>query len=157
MEEKLENNNEEQVVDDGAIRITKTIVLTNKGYPALWLQTFRFVQPTCRYGAAAAYCGSNGQLENVLRTGMGYFQNNRLVRISQKGAYIEANYSLDSEVIKVYKIENIDIENRKATFKRVATRTNGRWDNPSYMRKYKIGVHSALMRAKKYYFLSDVD
>ncbi len=161
MEEKLENNVDEQTQevfeDDGQIRITKNIVLTNKGYPALWVQTFRFVQPACRYGAAASFCSSNGQLENVLRTGMGYFQNKRLVRISQKGAYIEANYSLDSEIIKIYKIEKIDIENRKAVFKRVATRTNGIWDNTAYMRQYKIGVHSALMRAKKCYYLQDVD
>lgn len=153
MEEKLE----EIVQEDDSKRLVKSITVTKKGYPAMWIQTFRFMQPRVRYGAAAAFCGSNGKLEKIMRTGVGYFKSKNLVRISAKGVYIEANYSLDSSMVKIYKVENIDLENKTVTLKRVATRIDGRWDNSSYMRIYKEGVHSAVMRAKKAYSLRDID
>ena len=153
MEEKLEEITQE----DDVKRLVKPITVTKKGYPAMWIQTFRFMQPKARYGAAAAFCASTGKLEKIMRTGVGYFKSKSLVRISTKGIYIEANYALDSDVVKMYKVENIDMENRTVTLKRVATRIDGRWDNTSYMRVYKEGVHSAVIRKKKAYCLRDID
>ena len=146
------------IEDEDLIPVEDVIItITKKGYPAMWIQTFRFMQPKARYGAAAAFCASTGKLEKIMRTGVGYFKSKSLVRISTKGIYIEANYALDSDVVKMYKVENIDMENRTVTLKRVATRIDGRWDNTSYMRVYKEGVHSAVMRAKKAYCLRDID
>ena len=42
-------------------------------------------------------------------------------------------------------------------YRYVANFKDGKWDNSSYLKKYKEGIHSTLMRAKKFYSLRDLD
>ena len=48
-------------------------------------------------------------------------------------------------------------KNKKVILRKVATFKEEKWDNISYLNNYKVGIHSTLMRAKKFYSLMDLD
>ena len=70
---------------------------------------------------------------------------------------IQSTYSIDGNEVDIYEISDLDINNKKASLTKLASFKDGKWDNPSYLNKYKEGVHSTLMRAKKFYSLRDMD
>ena len=49
------------------------------------------------------------------------------------------------------------VKNKKVILRKVATFKEEKWDNTSYLNNYKVGIHSTLMRAKKFYSLMDLD
>lgn len=138
-------------------KLEKTLSVTKKGFPAMWVYTTRFAAPNVRYGQSAAVCTPNGKMTKIIRTLQNYTKVKHLVRITNKCVYIESTYNIDGSTVKIYKIDNIDFENKKITLSKVATFQDGKWDNSSYVRNYKEGVHSTLMRAKKFYSLRDLD
>ncbi len=137
--------------------LERTLAVTKKGYPAMWVQTQRFAAPNVRYGQCGAVCSPNGKLTKIIRSLYNYTKVKSLVRLSSKCVYIEANYNIDGNVIAIYKIDKLDFENKKVILHRVAAFQDGKWDNTSYLKNYKEGVHSAIRRAKKIYSLSDLD
>lgn len=138
-------------------KLEKTLSVTKKGFPAIWVQTIRFAAPNVRYGQSSAICSSNGKLTKIIRTLENYTKVRHLVRISNKCVLIQSNYNIDGSTVEIFKVEKIDFENKKILFKKVATFKDGKWVNTSYVRNYKEGVHSTLMRAKKFYSLRDLD
>lgn len=138
-------------------KLEKKLSITKKGFPAIWVQTLRFAAPNVRYGYSSAICSSNGKFTKIIRTIENYTKVKHLVRISKKCVLIQSSYNIDGNIVEIYKIEKLDVENEKAIFRKVATFKEGRWDNTSYLKSYKIGIHSTLMRAKKFYSLMDLD
>lgn len=137
--------------------LQRTLAVTKKGFPAMWVQTQRFAGPNVRYGECGAVCSPNGKLTRIIRSLYNYTKIKSLVRISSKCVYIEATYNIDGSLVAIYKVDNLDFENKKVNLTRVATYKDGKWDNTSYLKNYKEGIHSSLMRAKKIYSLSDLD
>lgn len=137
-------------------KLEKKLSLTKKGFPAMWVQTLRFAAPNIRYGLSGAVCSPNGKLTKIIRTNQNYIKISNLVRISSKCVFIQSKYNIDGSIVEIYKIETIDYENKKIIFNKVATFKDNKWDNSSYVRNYKVGVHSTLMRAKKFYSLRDL-
>lgn len=138
-------------------KLEKTLSVTKKGFPAMWVHTQRFAAPNVRYGQSSAVCTPNGEMSKVIRTIQNYTKVKHLVRISSKSVFIQANYNIDGSTVDIYKIDNIDFENKKVELHRVASFKNNKWDNTAYVENYKKGIHSTLMRAKKFYFLQDLD
>lgn len=138
-------------------KLEKKLSITKKGFPAMWVQTLRFAAPNIRYGLSGAVCSPNGKLTKIIRTNHNYTKISHLVRISSKSVFIQAKYNIDGSIVEIYKVDTIDTENKKIVFNKVATFEDDKWDNTSYVKNYKIGVHSTLMRAKKFYSLRDLD
>ncbi len=138
-------------------KLEKTLSLTKKGFPVIWVHTQRFAAPNIRYGQSCAICSSNGKMTKIVRTIQGYTKVKHLVRVSTKCVYIQSKYNIDGNVVEIYKVDNIDLENKKLTLNKVASFKDGKWDNSSYLKNYKEGIHSTLMRAKKFYSLRDLD
>jgi hypothetical protein len=138
-------------------KLEKTLSLTKKGFPAMWVQTNRYATPTARYGQSSAICTENGKLSKIIRTKQYYTKVKQLVRITSKSVYIQSHYSIEGSVVEIYKIEKIDYENKKIILDKVATFKDNKWDTTAYVKNYKEGVHSTLMRAKKIYTLRDLD
>lgn len=138
-------------------KLEKKLSVTKKGFPALWVRTERFAAPNVRYGMSCAICAPNGKMTRVIRTLYNYTKVRNLVRVSSKCVYIESKYNIDGSIVEIYKIEKIDFDNKKIILNKVATLKDNKWDNSSYVRNYKEGVHSTLRRAKKFYYLRDLD
>lgn len=138
-------------------KLEKTLSLTKKGFPVIWVHTQRFAAPNVRYGQSCAICSSNGKMTKIIRTIQGYTKVKHLVRVSSKCVYIQSKYNIDGNIVEIYKIEKIDTENNKLILNKVATFKDGKWDNSSYLKNYKECIHSTLMRAKKFYSLRDLD
>ena len=138
-------------------KLEKTLSVTKKGFPAMWVHTVRFASPNVRYGQSEAICSPNGKMTKIIRTLQNYTKVKHLVRISSKCVYIQSRYNIDGSIVEIYKIDSIDFDNKKIIFNKVATFKDGRWDNSSYLKKYKEGIQSTLMRSEKFYSLRDLD
>ena len=138
-------------------KLERRLSITKKGFPAIWVQTLRFAAPNVRYGYSSAICSSNGKLTKVIRTLENYTKVKHLVGISKKCVFIQSSYNIDGSVVEIYKVEELDFKNKKVILRKVATFKEGKWDNISYLNNYKAGIHSTLMRAKKFYSLMDLD
>ena len=138
-------------------KLERRLSITKKGFPAIWVQTLRFAAPNVRYGYSSAICSPNGKLTKVIRTLENYTKVKHLVGISKKCVFIQSSYNIDGSVVEIYKVEELDFKNKKVILRKVATFKDGKWDNISYLNNYNIGIHSILMRAKKFYSLMDLD
>lgn len=138
-------------------KLERRLSITKKGFPAIWVQTLRFAAPNVRYGYSSAICSPNGKLTKVIRTLENYTKVKHLVGISKKCVFIQSSYNIDGSVVEIYKVEELDFKNKKVILRKVATFKEGKWDNISYLNNYKVGIHSTLMRAKKFYSLMDLD
>lgn len=138
-------------------KLERALSITKKGFPAIWVYTQRYATPNIRYGQSTAVCTPNGEMTKIMRTIQNYTQVKRLVRISSKCVIIQATYNIDGSTVLIYKVDSIDTQNKKVILHKVAKLENDKWDNTSYVRNYKKGVHSTLMRAKKIYCLHDLD
>ena len=86
-----------------------------------------------------------------------YTKVKHLVGISKKCVFIQSSYNINGSVVEIYKVEELDFKNKKVILRKVATFKEEKWDNISYLNNYKVGIHSTLMRAKKFYSLMDLD
>lgn len=137
-------------------KLEKTFYTTKKGKPVLWVHTGRYTSADTRYGYSSAVCSSHGNLTRIIRTNSYYTKVNHLVKLSPKCVFIQAKKDINDAIVEIFKVENIDEENKKVTLKKLATYKNNKWDDSSYVKTYKTAIHSTLMRAKKYYNLTDI-
>lgn len=138
-------------------KLEKVLSVTKKGFPAMWVATTRYATPSVRFGQSCAICMPSGKMTKIIRTLQNYTKVKHLVRVMPGCIYIQSKYSIDGNEVTIYEISDLDINNKKASLTKLASFKDGKWDNPSYLNKYKECVHSTLMRAKKFYSLRDMD
>ena len=137
--------------------LVRNLSLTKKGKYTTWTNTGMSASKNNIFGYGETVCAASGNPTKIIRTIKNYTGLRRLARISPKGMLIHATTDGNGTTIKMFKVESIDEKNKKIYFKKVATFKDKKWDNTSYVRNYKEGVHSTLMRAKKFYSLRDLD
>ncbi len=133
--------------------LIKNLSLTKKGKYTTWTNTGMSASRNNIFGYGETVCAASGDPTKVIRTIKIYNGIRRLARISPKGMLIRASVDEDGTTVKMFKVESIDEKNKKIYFKKVATLKNKKWDDNSYTKKYRAGIHSASRRAKKYYEL----
>ena len=137
--------------------IERKLNISKSGKTCMWVQTNRFTSPANRYGFSSAVCSADGKLTNIIYSTNNYTRIRNLVEIAEGCILITASISLNETNVKLFQVISIDKENMTINLKKLATLKDSVWDNTEYVKKYKAAIHSALMRAKKYYNLIDVD
>lgn len=133
--------------------LVRNLSLTKKGKYTTWTNTGMSASKNNIFGYGETVCAASGDPTKIIRTIRNYNGLRRLARISPKGMLIRATANENGTTIKMFKVENIDEKNKKIYFKIVAELKNQKWNDTSYLEQYKIGIHSAARRAKKYYKL----
>ncbi len=136
--------------------LEKTLNITKTKRLAVWVHTRRYTSPSSRCGYASVVCTEDGKLTRIIHSLNNYTNLKNLVRIEPNYFYIQARKDFNQSIVEIYKVKEIDKENKKVILKKVATFKDNKWDDSSYVSTLKRGIHSALMRAKKYYNLLDI-
>lgn len=134
-------------------KLIRNLSLTKKGKYTAWTNTGMSASKNNIFGFGETVCAASGNPTKIIRTMKTYNGFRRLARISPKGMLIRASVDENGTIVKLFKVEHIDEKTKKIYFNLVATLKNKKWDDPSYVNMYKVGIHSSIRRAKKYYIL----
>ena len=134
-------------------KLVRNLSLTKKGKYTAWTNTGISTSKKNIFGYGETICDASGKPTKIIRTIKTYSCYRRLARISPKGMLIRASVDENGTIVKLFKVEHIDEKTKKIYFNLVATLKNKKWDDSSYVNMYKVGIHSSIRRAKKYYIL----
>ncbi len=135
---------------------SRKINLTKKGKTAILVHSYRHISPTTRYGYSSSICTPKGYFTKIYRTTYSYSKLKKLVKFNSNSLFIQAMKNQYGSIIQIFKVDNIDLENKKVTLKQVALFKDNRWDNTEYIKNFKTAIKSTSMRAKKYYNMTDI-
>ncbi len=132
-------------------KLVRNLSLTKKGKYTAWTNTGMSTSKKNIFGYGETICDASGKPTKIIRTIKTYSCYRRLARISPKSMLIRAMADESGTTVKLFKVINIDENNHKIFFKLVAILKDKKWNDNSYVEKYKTGIYSASKRARKYY------
>lgn len=136
--------------------IEKDLRYSKSGKTAITTRTRRACLADNRYGFSESVVDSSGNFTKVFHNDYKYTSIRRITLINKGCFYIRAKHSIDGSEVDIFKVKSIDNNDKKIFFKQVAYFKDNKWNNTEYIKSLKKAIKSTLMKAKKFYNLSDI-
>ncbi len=136
--------------------IEKDLTYSKSGKTALITRTKRICLVDNRYGVSDSVVNNYGEFTRVFYNNYKYTSISRIASIDKNSFYINAKHNIDGSEVEIYKVKDINTKDKKILLEKVASFENNRWSNTEYLKTLKRAIKSTLMKAKKFYNLSDI-